>query len=212
VLTVAPLSDLRRGPFVREVLGRSDYAIIGDLVEPKTRVLDLGCGDGELLQWLADNKGVEGRGIEISSGRALRAISRGVSVYQGDIDEGLADYPDHAFHYVILSQTLQETRHPLKVLREMLRVGRNAIVTFPNFGHWSVRLSHLTSGRAPRTKLFPHAWYDSPNIHFLTVKDFEELVKQESWTVERKIFISGHHLGSLLPNLMAAVAVFLVRR
>jgi methionine biosynthesis protein MetW len=202
----------RERPFVQEVLGRSDYAIISGLIEPGTKVLDLGCGDGELLQWLAENKGVEGRGIEISGGRVQRAISRGVSVYQGDIDQGLTNYPDQAFDYVILSQTLQETRHPLGVMREMLRVGRHAIVTFPNFGHWSVRLAHLFSGRAPKTKLFPHNWYDSPNIHFLTVKDFEELVKQENLVVERKIFVSGHYMGRLLPNLMAAVAVFLVRR
>ncbi len=209
---MATAIETQRRPFVRSVLGRSDYAIISDLVEPGTKALDLGCGDGELLQWLAENKGVEGRGIEINGARVQRAISRGVSVYQGDIDQGLTNYPDQAFDYVILGQTLQETRHPLGVLREMLRVGRHAIVTFPNFGHWSVRLSHLFSGRSPRTKLFPHNWYDSPNIHFLTVKDFEELVKREEWSVERKIFVSGHHLGHWLPNLMAEVAVFLVRR
>ncbi len=209
---MATAIETQRRPFVRSVLGRSDYAIISDLVEPGTKALDLGCGDGELLQWLAENKGVEGRGIEINGARVQRAISRGVSVYQGDIDQGLTNYPDQAFDYVILGQTLQETRHPLGVLREMLRVGRHAIVTFPNFGHWSVRLSHLFSGRSPRTKLFPHNWYDSPNIHFLTVKDFEELVRQENWSVERKIFVSGHHLDRLLPNLMAEVAVFLVRR
>ncbi|HSW48536.1 MAG TPA: methionine biosynthesis protein MetW [Bryobacteraceae bacterium] len=209
---MAAAVDAKARSFVREVLGRSDYAIISDLIEPGTKVLDLGCGDGELLQWLAENKGVEGRGIEISGARVQRAISRGVSVYQGDIDAGLANYPDQAFDYVILGQTLQETRHPLGVVREMLRVGRHAIVTFPNFGHWSVRLAHLFSGRAPKTKLFPHNWYDSPNIHFLTVKDFEELARQENLTVERKIFLAGHYMGRILPNLMAEVAVFLVRR
>jgi methionine biosynthesis protein MetW len=211
-MTTGAPAQAHRGPFVREILGRSDFAIIGELVEPNTKVLDLGCGDGELLQWLADNKGVEARGIELNSGKVQRAITRGVSVYQGDIDEGLVDYPDHTFDYVVLSQTLQETRSPLKVLREMLRVGRRAIVTFPNFGHWSVRLAHLFSGRAPKTVLFPYEWHESPNIHFLTVLDFEELAKREQWAVERRIFVSGHHLGTLLPNLMAEVAVFLIRK
>jgi methionine biosynthesis protein MetW len=198
--------------FVREVLGRSDFAIIGEIVEPGTKVLDLGCGEGELLQWLAENKGVDARGVEISGAKVQRAIARGVSVYQGDIDEGLADYPDHAFDYVILSQTLQETQYPQRVLREMLRVGNRAIVAFPNFGHWRVRLAMLFTGRAPKTKLFPYDWYDSPNIHFLTVDDFEELARREKLAVERRYFLSGRTRGRLLPNLMAEVAVFLVRR
>ena len=209
---MATLIDPPRGPFVREVLGRSDYAIIGELVHPNTKVLDLGCGDGELLEWLFEHKGVEARGIEINSGKVQRAIARGVAVYQGDIDQGLADYPDGTFDYVILSQTLQETRNPLKALREMLRIARHVIVAFPNFGHWSVRLAHLVSGRAPKTELFPYEWFDSPNIHFLTVRDFEDLVRQEQWVVERRIFLSGHHTGRLLPNLMAEVAVFLIRK
>lgn len=205
------LEKPRRG-FVREVLGRSDYAIISELIEPDTKVLDLGCGDGDLLAWLAGNKNVEGRGIEISSARVQRAIVRGVSVYQGDIDQGLAGYPDQAFDYVILSQTLQETRQPLKVLSDILRVGRRAIVAFPNFGHWRVRLAHLASGRSPRTALFPHEWYASPNIHFLTVLDFEELARRENWTIERRIFLAGHRELTALPNLLAEVAVFLIRK
>jgi len=205
------LEKPRRG-FVREVLGRSDYAIISELIEPDTKVLDLGCGDGDLLAWLAGNKNVEGRGIEISSARVQRAIVRGVSVYQGDIDQGLADYPDQAFDYVILSQTLQETRQPLKVLSDILRVGRHAIVAFPNFGHWRVRLAHLASGRSPRTALFPHEWYSSPNIHFLTVLDFEELARRENWTIERGIFLAGNRELATLPNLLAEVAVFLIRK
>jgi methionine biosynthesis protein MetW len=198
--------------FVRELLGRSDYAIIGEIVEPKTRVLDLGCGEGELLQWLAENKGVDARGVEIAGAKVQRAIARGVSVFQSDIDEGLADYPDQAFDYVILSQTLQETRHPRQVLREMLRVGRRGIVAFPNFGHWRMRLSMLLSGRAPRTSLFPYEWYDSPNIHLLTVNDFENLARAEGWTVERRYFLAGRRKVTVQPNLMAEVAVFLVRR
>ena len=173
------------------MLGRSDYAIISQIVEPNTRVLDVGCGEGELLHWLALTRSVDARGVEIVGSKVQRAIARGVSVYQGDIDQGLADYPDDAFDYVILSQTLQEVRKPLKVLREMLRVGRRAIVAFPNFGHWTVRLAHLWSGRAPRTKLFPYDWYDSPNIHFLTVHDFESLAGKMQWPVERAIYLSG---------------------
>ncbi len=208
----APVSEgsAKKPAFVRELLGRSDYRIIGEIVEPKSRVLDLGCGDGELLQWLAENKGVDGRGVEIAGSRVQKAIARGVSVYQGDIDEGLADYPDGAFDYVILSQTLQETHRPRKVLHEMLRVGRRVIVAFPNYGHWRVRLSLLLSGRAPKTDLFPHDWFESPNIHFLTVHDFEDLATLEKFAVERRYFLSGDRRITLLPNLLAEVAVYLV--
>jgi methionine biosynthesis protein MetW len=198
--------------FVGELLGRSDYAIIGELIEPNTRVLDLGCGEGELLEWLATKKRVDARGVELSGQKAQQAIARGVSVFHSDLEEALSDLPDQAFDYVILSQTLQETRAPLRVLQDMLRVGRRAIVAFPNFGHWRVRLSHLMTGRAPKTKLFPHDWYDSPNIHFLTVHDFEDMAADQKWTVERRIFLQGPRTVNLLPNLMAEVAVFLVRK
>lgn len=198
--------------FVPQLLGRSDYAIISALIEPDTRVLDLGCGEGELLDWLARHKNVDARGVEISGQRAQQAIARGVSVFHSDLEDALADLPDQAFDYVILSQTLQETREPLKVLRDMLRVGRRAIVAFPNFAHWSVRLAHLFTGRAPKTKLFPHDWYDSPNIHFLTVDDFESLASHEKWSVERRMFLQGARKVSLLPNLLAEVAVFLIRK
>jgi methionine biosynthesis protein MetW len=197
-------------PFVSSVLGRSDFAMISELILPETKVLDLGCGDGELLAWLVEHKRVEARGVELSGQKVQRAIARGVSVYQGDIDEGLADYPDQIFDYVILSQTLQESHWPLKVLREMLRVGRRGIIAFPNFGHWTVRLSHLWTGRAPRTRLFPHDWYDSPNIHFLTIDDFEVLAHREKWKVERRIFLSGDRAIRTLPNLMAEIAVFMI--
>jgi methionine biosynthesis protein MetW len=185
--------------------------MISELVAPETMVLDLGCGEGELLAWLAENKKVQARGVEISGQKVQRAIARGVSVYQGDIDQGLADYPDQIFDYVILSQTLQETHWPLKVLREMLRVGRRAIVAFPNFGHWRVRLAHLYSGRAPQTQLFPYEWYDSPNIHFLTIDDFETLAAREGWTVERRIFLAGDRTIRSFPNLFAEIAVYMFR-
>jgi methionine biosynthesis protein MetW len=196
--------------FVRQLLGRSDYAIISDIVAPGSRVLDLGCGDGALLEWLATNKKVDGRGVEIVASKVQQAIARGVSVYHGDIEKCLVDYPNKAFDYVILGQTLQETRHPLDVLKEMLRIGHHAIVAFPNFGHWKVRLSHLWSGRAPQTNLFPHEWFDSPNIHFLTVDDFEFLAARRTWKVERRYFLAGNRTVKRLPNLLAEVAVFLV--
>jgi methionine biosynthesis protein MetW len=209
---MAAAADTGHKPFVGELLGRGDFAIISELVAPNSKVLDLGCGEGELLAWLAENKGVDARGVEISATKVRRAITRGVSAYQGDIDEVLADYSDHAFDYVILSQTLQETRWPLKVMRDMMRVGRHAIVAFPNFGHWSVRLSLLFTGHAPKTELFPHEWFDSPNIHFLTVDDFDQLTRQEGFTVERCYFLAGRRKVSVLPNLRAEVAVYLVRK
>jgi methionine biosynthesis protein MetW len=198
--------------FVPKLFGRSDYAIISEIIEPNTRILDLGCGEGDLLAWLAENKHVDARGVEISGQKVQQAIARGVSVFHGDIEEALADLPDQAFDYVILSQTLQESKSPLKVLSEMLRIGRRAIVAFPNFGHWTVRLSHLFTGRAPKTKLFPHDWFDSPNIHFLTVHDFESLAHSQKWNIEKRIFLQGARQISLLANLLSEVAVFLVSK
>ncbi|MBI3664947.1 MAG: methionine biosynthesis protein MetW [Acidobacteria bacterium] len=198
--------------FIRQLLGRTDYALISELVEPGSSVLDLGCGDGELLAWLAENKQVTARGVEISPARVQRSIAQGLSVYQGDIDAGLADYPDQCFDFVILSQTLQEARHPLRVLREMLRVGRRAIVAFPNFGHWTMRVSMLLTGRAPKTRLFPHEWHSSPNIHFLTIQDFEDLAAAEDFIVERRMYLRGDRRLRLLPNLLAEVAVYMVRK
>jgi methionine biosynthesis protein MetW len=187
-----------------------DFEIIGELISPGTRVLDLGCGEGDLLAWLKEHKNVDGRGVELVGPRVQKAIARGVSVYQGSLESAVEDYPDQAFDYVILSQTLQETRDPVRVLSGMLRVGKRAVVAFPNFGHYSVRLATLISGRAPRTRLFPYDWYDSPNIHFLTVLDFEALVQKQGWRVERRIFVAGERQVTLLPNLMAETGVFLV--
>jgi methionine biosynthesis protein MetW len=197
---------------VREIVGRSDFALVSELIPQGARVLDLGCGDGALLDWLKTNKGVEGRGVEISRELVQKAIARGVTVYQGDLEESLKEYPDGAFDYVILSQTLQQLRRPLAVMEGMLRIGRYAVVTFPNFGHWKVRVSHLVSGRAPKTDWFPYNWFDSPNIHFFTVLDFEELVREQGWRVERRLFLSGHTSLGFAPNLMAEVAVYLLRK
>jgi homoserine O-acetyltransferase len=190
---------------------RPDYAMIAALVEPGSKVLDLGCGEGELLACLQEQKNVDARGVEIDPNKVRRAISRGVSAYQSDIDHGLTDYPDKVFDFVILSQTLQETRYPLSVLREMLRVGKYGIIAFPNFGHWTTRLAHLTSGRAPRTRLFPHEWHESPNLHFLTIDDFIQLCRAQNWIIEQQIFLSGNRKFRRYANLLAEVAVFSIR-
>jgi len=190
---------------------RLDYAMIAEIVEPGTKVLDLGCGTGELLAWLRDHKQVDARGVEIEADKIREAIARGAAVYQGDIETGLADYPDAAFDFVVLSQTLQEMRYPLRVLREMLRVGKHAIVAFPNFGHWRTRLSHALSGRAPRTALFPYDWYESPNLHFLTIEDFVSLCRKENWVIEQQAFLAKNREVRFLPNLMAETAVFSLR-
>lgn len=196
----------------RFVLARRDYAMIAGMVPPASRVLDLGCGEGELLAWLRQFKNVDARGVEIDGQKVQRAIARGVSVYQGDLETGLRDYPDDSFDFVILSQTLQEMHRPLGVLLEMLRVGKHVIVSFPNFGHWTVRLAHLMSGRAPKTELFPHDWYDSPNLHFLTVDDFIGLCGKQNWAIEKRIFLQGEKEIRILPNLLAETAVFSIRR
>jgi methionine biosynthesis protein MetW len=189
---------------------RNDFAVIGEIIEPGSRVLDLGCGEGELLAWLMEHKKVLARGLEISPVRVQKAIKRGVSAYQGDIETSLPDYPDGTFDYVILSQTLQETRWPLPVLKEMLRVGKRAIVSFPNFAHYSVRMSMLFTGRSPMTKHFPFIWYNSPNIHFLSIHDFEDFCKEQGFPVSRRYFLSGSKQITVLPNLLAKTAVFLL--
>ncbi len=199
-------------PFVRTLLGRRDYEMIGALVARDSKVLDLGCGEGDLLEWLAENKNVDARGVELFPEKVQKAIARGVSVYQGNMEECVSDYPDHAFDYIILSQTLQEVRHPQRILQEIMRVGKHAVIAFPNYGHWRVRLSHFFTGRAPKTKLFPHDWYDSPNIHFFTIEDFELLASKESWILEKRIFLAGNQEIRRLPNLMSEVAVYLIRK
>jgi methionine biosynthesis protein MetW len=198
--------------FVPQVLGRRDYEIIGEIVEDGSRVLDLGCGEGDLLAWLVERKQVQARGVELSPAKVRRCVAQGLSVYQGDIDQGLADYPDNCFDYVILSQTMQETHQPVEVLREMTRVGRKVIVAFPNFGYWRVRLSLLFRGRAPKTSHLPYEWYNSPNIHVVTLLDFEELMKRDGMTIERSYFLTGDRRIGALTNLRAETAIYQIRR
>lgn len=206
-VNTAPATD-----FVPEVLGRGDYQIIGEIVADGSRVLDLGCGEGELLAWLEAQRHCKARGVEISPAKVQKAVSRGLSVYQSDIDEGLADYPDGTFDYVILSQTLQEAQKPRDVLQEMVRVGKHGIVAFPNFGHWSARLSLLTTGRAPKTRHLPYEWYDTPNIHFVTIPDFEELLRRDKLTVEKSYFLRAGRRVNWRPSLLADSAVYLITK
>ena len=191
-------------------LARKEHAIISDLIADSSRVLDLGCGEGDLLAWLVRHKSAQARGVEIAKDKVRRCVQLGLPVFQGDISTALADYPDNCFDYVILSQTLQAVRQPLKVLREMRRVGHRIIVAFPNFGHWSVRLSLLWTGRAPLTTHLPYAWYDSPNIRVLTVLDFEELLREEGLTPEKAFFLRrGKRIGAW-PNMRADSAIYLL--
>lgn len=197
---------------VREVFERQDYATIGETIAAGSRVLDLGCGDGALLVWLMENKRCHARGVELDGNLVQQAIARGASVYQGDMAQSLSDYPDGAFDYVILSQTLQQVENPVAVLREMLRVGKRMVIGFPNFGHWTVRWALARKGRMPVTERFPYAWHESPNIHMLTIDDFEDLCRRENWKIENRIFLSGNRRVRTMPNLMAEVAVYLVTK
>jgi methionine biosynthesis protein MetW len=192
---------------------RPDLAIIADNIAPGSRVLDVGCGDGALMAALRDNSQVDARGLEIDAGNVSAAVSRGLSVIQGDADSDLAGYPDGSFDYAILSQTLQTTRAPDVVLEHLLRIGQRAFVSFPNFAHWRVRLSLLWGGRMPVTRLLPVAWYATPNIHHVTIDDFRALVRERNITVEGEWFLSGDkRTTSAAANFLAEHAIFLLRR
>ncbi|OQW45589.1 MAG: methionine biosynthesis protein MetW [Proteobacteria bacterium SG_bin6] len=191
---------------------RPDLAIIAANVAPGARVLDVGCGDGALMAALRDARGVDARGLELDAGNVAAAVARGLAVVQGDADRDLPAYPDASFDYAILSQTLQTTRAPDRVLAELLRIGRRAFISFPNFAHWRVRLSLLTTGRMPVTRLLPERWYDTPNIHHLTIEDFRAFVAAQGVTVERAWFLAGDQACRAAgANWFAEHAVFLVR-
>lgn len=193
---------------------RLDYALIEALVPPSARVLDLGCGDGELLAGLIQEKGCEGQGIEIKEQLVGETIRRGVPVYHGDMLEGMTHYHDDSFDVVILSQTLQQTADPLAVIEGMLRVGQRAIISFPNFGHWHIRLQLLLKGRMPKTELLPHPWFNTPNVHLCTVTDFRELCAAENLRIVHEIFVtpSFRQIGSFLANWRAGLGIFQIER
>lgn len=192
---------------------RPDLALIANHVAPGSRVLDVGCGDGALMAALRDERGADARGLEIDGQNVAAAMARGLSVVQGDADTDLGYYQDDSFDYAILSQTLQTTKRPDLVIGHLLRIGRQAFVSFPNFAHWRVRASLLWNGNMPVTRLLPVKWYETPNIHHLTIRDFRELVKEKGYRIEGQWFLSGdRQTGSAKANLMAEHAVFLLRR
>nr|WP_321443067.1 methionine biosynthesis protein MetW [uncultured Cohaesibacter sp.] len=197
---------------------RIDFEIVADMIAPHSKVLDVGSDDGSLLELLQTKEGVEGRGIELSQRGVNRCVSRGLSVIQGDADEDLIYYPDDSFDYVVLSQTIQATRNPRNVLEHLLRIGGKAIVSFPNFGHWKVRSDLAFRGTMPVNDYLPYSWYDTPNIHFCTVRDFVNLCGETNATIERAHGLQGDGkpISFSAPwwfwNLFAEQAIFLLSR
>lgn len=197
---------------------RPDHLLVLEMVEAGSRVLDVGCGDGALLRLLQARKGVDGRGIEISQAGVNASVAHGLSVIQGDADTDLDNYPDDAFDQVILSQTLQATRNPRKVLENMLRIGRRAVISFPNFGHWRMRAQVVFRGRMPVTQHLPDTWYDTPNIHLCTIRDFVDLCDLAGARIDRAVALdsSGAPVRVNAPwwfwNLFGAQAVFSLSR
>lgn len=197
---------------------RVDFRLIADMIPKGSKVLDVGCGDGDLLGHLELIKGVTGRGIELSQKGVNLCVAKGLAVIQGDADTDLFQYPDDAFDFVILSQTIQATYEPRTVLEQMLRIGRRAIISFPNFGHWRVRAHLALLGRMPVNKSLPYSWYDTPNIHFCTIRDFVDLCDDLNAQVEEAMAINarGQKMGFNAPwwfwNLFGQQAIFLLRR
>ena len=195
---------------------RADLRLIGDLVQPGARVLDLGCGDGQLLAWLQANKAVNGYGIEIDDESITRCIAAGVNVLEGDIDERLADFDSDSFDMVLMTETLQNVQQPAEAVEEMLRIAPHCVVTFPNFGNWRCRLHLSFQGRMPVSTLFPHEWYETPNIHLCTFADFETLCRERNIGIRNRLVVDSgyrdHWLMSTFPNLCGTIAIYWLTR
>lgn len=194
---------------------RADLEIISEWIRPGTRVLDLGCGDGTLLAHL-EAQGVGGYGLEIEPENVVRSVEAGVNVLQIDLDAGLSQFEDKSFDFVVMTAALQEVRRPDELVEEMLRIGNESIVTFPNFGHWRHRASFAARGLMPRSRALPNYWYDTPNIHLCTVRDFEDLCAERGIDITRRVLVNQSHRSNwsmrALPNLMGEIAMYQLRR
>lgn len=194
-----------------------NYEIILNIIEKNSKVLDLGCGSGELLKMLKEQKNVMGRGVEINENNVVRCIENGVSVFQGDIDEGLKEYQDGSYDYVVLNQTLQCTHKPDYVIQEMLRVGKKIVISFPNFAYWRVRYHLFFKGTMPKSNVLPFEWFDTPNIHLLTIKDFREFCKEREIQIEREIFttragIRKNLFNRIFSNFFTEEVIFVISK
>jgi methionine biosynthesis protein MetW len=216
MVTALDLADGRSAPAAGAVELRRDLRLIADMIEPGARVLDIGCGDGALLAYLTRHKGVDGRGMELSQSGVNACVGHGLSVIQGDADRDLEAYPSGAFDVVVLSQTLPATRNPRRVVEALARIGRRAIVSFPNFGFWRIRLKLLTAGRMPVSPLLPTPWYETPNIHLCTIRDFVALCDEIGVRIERGITLDRSGRPYLLKpqgrlaNLLGEQGVFVL--
>lgn len=192
---------------------RPDLSIIAREVPAGARVLDIGCGDGALMAALRDSKGVDARGLELNASQVERCVARGLSVVQGDADSDLAEYPDKAFDYAVLSQTLQTSARPDQMLEQLLRVGQQAFVSFPNFAHWRTRAALMFGGKMPVTRTLPVSWFETPNIHHVTIVDFRELVTAQGARIERSWYFAGdQQIGASGANWRAELALFQLSR
>ncbi len=195
---------------------RADLEIIQEWIKPGSRLLDLGCGDGELLRYLSEQRKVAGYGLEIDPEKINACIENGVNVIEQNLDTGLSNFGDHTFDSVLMTQALQAVHYPDQVLEEMLRIGREAILTFPNFAHWRCRLYLGTKGRMPVSEFMPYTWYNTPNIHFCTFKDFEALCRERSIRILDRLVVDQTHRSSMLsglwPNLLGEIAIYRVTR
>jgi len=196
---------------VKEEL-RLDHKVIGDMVGKDTMVLDMGCGTGDLLEYLVINKGVKGAGVEINEDAIYSCVEKGLSVSHGDIDSGLREYPDKLFDYVIFNQTMQQVHKPKEALNEALRIGKKVIIGFPNFCNFKARMQLFFMGHVPITPSLPYTWYDTPNLHFLSIKDFVVFCKGQDINIEKSVYLSEEKMVRFMPNLFAQNAVFQISR